>query len=121
MKESLTLAQRLLLSRRDLNWNQEEVADKSNVSRTYISDIERGRISNVGLEVIGALAQALGVSPGYLAGWEENPLAGISEDKEEEETLQLTEEEEVLLAAVRQLDSQKIKLLMGIVKLLQEG
>ena len=67
----LTMAQRILLCRRDLDWKQEELSAKSGISRTYISEVERGQITNVGIEVIEALAKALGVSPSYLIGWEE--------------------------------------------------
>jgi len=65
------LAQRLLLSRRDLGWRQEDLANKSGVSRTYISEIERGRISNVGVEHIFALAAALDVPVTFLLGLSE--------------------------------------------------
>lgn len=71
---STKLATRLLLSRRDLRWNQDELAAKSNISRQYISDLERSRISNPGIEVIQALAQALDIKPEYLAGWTDDPL-----------------------------------------------
>ena len=54
------LATRLWSSRRDLNWNQGDLADRSSISRQYISDLERGRITNPGVEVVQALAAALG-------------------------------------------------------------
>lgn len=62
------LADRLLLSRRDLGWRQEDLAAKSGVSRTYISEIERGRVSNVGVEPVFALAAALDVPVAFLLG-----------------------------------------------------
>lgn len=67
------LAARLLLSRRDLRWNQVQLADRSGVSRQYISDLERERITNPGVEIIEALAQALEVPPEYLTGWIDDP------------------------------------------------
>lgn len=70
------LATRLWSSRRDLHWNQGDVAERSQISRQYISDLERGRITNPGVEVIAALAAALGVSPAYLLGWSDIPLPG---------------------------------------------
>lgn len=68
------LASRLLLSRRDMHWDQAELAAKSGVSRQYISDLERGRITNPGIEMIEALAKALGIQPSHLAGWTDDPL-----------------------------------------------
>ena len=70
-----TLGQRVLIERRRMGWNQDDLAQSSGVSRTYISDVERDKISNVGIEVIFALAQALGVSVGYLLGLSDDPLA----------------------------------------------
>ena len=70
------LATRLWSSRRDLHWNQGDVAERSQISRQYISDLERGRITNPGVEVVEALAAALGVSPSYLLGWSDTPLPG---------------------------------------------
>lgn len=74
MSMASDLAWRLLRSRRDLNWRQEDLAEKSGVSRTYISEIERGKITNVGIEPIIALAGALGVTVTYLLGLSDDPL-----------------------------------------------
>lgn len=69
-----TLGQRILLSRRDLDLNQEDLADRAGVSRPYISNIERGYLTNPTVEHIQAIAEALGVRPEYLLGWSEDPL-----------------------------------------------
>jgi transcriptional regulator with XRE-family HTH domain len=79
MYNAKLLAQRLLLSRRDLSWRQEDLESKSGVSRTYISEIERGRITNVGVEVVFSLAEALGVSVPYLLGITDDVLGEGSE------------------------------------------
>jgi transcriptional regulator with XRE-family HTH domain len=50
------------------------LAEKSGVSRTYISEIERGRITNVGIEAIFSLAGALGVTVSYLLGLTDDAL-----------------------------------------------
>jgi transcriptional regulator with XRE-family HTH domain len=57
-----------------MKWDQSELAERSGVSRGYISEIERGVKQNVGVEVVFALAEALGVSVGYLLGVSESPL-----------------------------------------------
>ena len=74
MDKKLTLAQRVLLSRRDLGISQAELAKAAGVSRTYIKDIEVGRVTNVGLDAIVGIAGALGVSLAYLMGMWEDPL-----------------------------------------------
>lgn len=85
MIDAKTLSRRVFLSRRDLNVNQEWVADHAGISRAYVSKIERGNASNVGTEVIFALARALGVSSAYLLGLTDDPLGAIDEEEDEEE------------------------------------
>jgi transcriptional regulator with XRE-family HTH domain len=71
------LANRLLLSRRDLDITQIDLAQRAgNVSAAYISDLERNKVTNPTVEVLEALARALGVDPAYLAGWTDAPLGG---------------------------------------------
>jgi len=67
---------RLLISRRDMNLGQKELGRRANVSNTYISDLERGRITNPGIEVIASLANALDVSIEYLIGLSDDPTGG---------------------------------------------
>lgn len=62
------LGQRVLLARRDLDINQDELARRVGVSRPFVSDIERGKTTNVGVETVFALAEALGVRAAYLMG-----------------------------------------------------
>lgn len=59
------LARRLRLLRALRGWTQEGLAAESDLHRTYVSSIERGR-RNVGLDNLERLAQALGVSIGDL-------------------------------------------------------
>lgn len=68
-----TMGQRVLTSRRDLHLDQEELAKQSGVSRSRISEIERGKAPNIGIEAVFSLARALGVSPIYLLGLTDNP------------------------------------------------
>jgi len=59
---------------------QAELARRVGVSRPFISDIERGKTTNVGVETVIALAGALGVRPEYLLGFSD-----VVVDEEEEE------------------------------------
>lgn len=69
-----TFGERLLLERRRLQVNQDDLAMKANVNRAYISNLERGHAENPTVSVVEALAQALGVKPEYLLGWTDDPL-----------------------------------------------
>ncbi|MBM0743967.1 helix-turn-helix transcriptional regulator [Phormidium sp. CLA17] len=47
--------------RRELDLSQEELAERAEMNRTYLSDVERGEV-NPSLEIIDKLAGALGIS-----------------------------------------------------------
>ncbi|MEM6433507.1 MAG: helix-turn-helix transcriptional regulator [Cyanobacteria bacterium P01_D01_bin.115] len=47
--------------RREMDWSQEELAERADLHRNYISDIERGD-RNPSLENVHKLAKALGIS-----------------------------------------------------------
>lgn len=88
-----TIAQRLLLTRRDLDMNQEELARLCDVSRAYISSLERGRVTNPTIDVVEALAKALGVSPCWLVGWTD-----VEVEASEEDPGKVTAEDRLILA-----------------------
>ena len=54
------IAARIVQKRRERNWSQRELAERSRVSRRMIGLIEGGE-SNVSLATLGCLAAALGV------------------------------------------------------------
>lgn len=62
------------MERRTLKINQEELARRANISRTYISEIENCIVPNPSVDVIFALAEALRVSVPYLLGLSSDPL-----------------------------------------------
>ncbi len=74
------MGSRLLLCRRDLGLNQDDVADIAGISRSRISDIERGDGAGTAISSIFSLATALGVSVEYLLGLTDDPL-GEGEEK----------------------------------------
>lgn len=65
---------RILIERRRLNLKQEVLARTVGVDRSYISQLERDVDVNVGVKTLTALADALGVSVGYLLGVTDSPL-----------------------------------------------
>lgn len=74
----------VLISRRDLNMTQKELADRIGISQSYITKIERGRAKNMSVELVFDLATALSVSPAWLLGLSQDPL-GVETDLENEQ------------------------------------
>lgn len=71
---SVLRGDRVLIERRRLDMKQETLASMVGVNRSYISQIERDIDVNVGIKTVQALADALGVTVGYLLGASESPL-----------------------------------------------
>ncbi|ABM35860.1 helix-turn-helix domain-containing protein [Polaromonas naphthalenivorans] len=54
-------------SREARNWSQEQLAEHSNLNRSYVGEIERGS-AIASLATVEKLALALGISPSALVG-----------------------------------------------------
>lgn len=74
------LGQRIRKERQNLNLTQEQLAEKINVSSTYIGFIERGERS-LTLGKLTLLANVLGVSVDYLLS-DSVPSSGSSREKQ---------------------------------------
>lgn len=56
--------------RKQNNMTQEELAHKVGLQKSAIAKYENGRVENMKRSVIQDMANALGVTPPYLMGWE---------------------------------------------------
>lgn len=61
----LRLARNIRTLRQEKGWSQEDYADRANIHRTYVSDIERGR-RNPTITVVDKLAVPFGISASRL-------------------------------------------------------
>jgi transcriptional regulator with XRE-family HTH domain len=61
MDLKLKIGQRIKKLRKDIGLSQESLAYKSEVDRTYVTDVENGR-RNVSVEILERLIKALDVS-----------------------------------------------------------
>ena len=66
-----TIGRRIKLRRQDLGLSVDDLAAKLGKNRATVYRYESDEIENFPIQVIGPLSKALGVSPGYLMGWEE--------------------------------------------------
>ena len=108
MQESMANKIRILRQERGLTL--EQVAEVVGVGKSTVRKWETGMIANMRRDKIADLAKALGTTPAYLMGWE---------DQEEQEPSpsepELTEGEQMLLNLFRQIpeDQQRVFLDMG--------
>jgi transcriptional regulator with XRE-family HTH domain len=60
------LGRQVLAKRKEKGWSQEQLGRMANISRNYVSQIERGEAYSISIKVINKLAIALSVSPAEL-------------------------------------------------------
>ena len=70
--------ERLRQRRLDMGLTLEEVGAPLGISRSAVNKYERGVIKNVYTSVVEGFASVLRCSPGYLMGWTDDPLAGVT-------------------------------------------
>ncbi len=84
----MDISNRLHSRRKTLNLTLREAADKSGTTASTWLKWERGEIKTLKVNKIEGIAKALGVSPAWLMGWEEDPrnFANIEPSKEPDDT-----------------------------------
>ena len=91
------MAQRIKELRREKGLTLEQVADIVGVGKSTVRKWETGMIANMKRDKISSLAKALGTTPAYLMGWQED-----EEDKKSSlDELSLTEGEKALIKLLR--------------------
>ena len=70
--------ERLRQRRLDMGLTLEEVGAPLGISRSAVNKYERGVIKNVYTSVVEGFASVLRCSPGYLMGWTDDPLTGVT-------------------------------------------
>lgn len=121
MYEPKALADRLLLERRRSDIDQIELGRRANVSGGYISDIERGKVTNIGIEKLFAIADALGISAWYLAGQTDDPLYGMEGDDEQTPENSVNELTREFLNIFQQLSDDKKRALLDLARMLRSS
>jgi len=67
----MTIGESIKKRRKELGLTLEDLAKRVDSTRATISRYETGYITNIPLDRVEALAEALFTSPAYLMGWEE--------------------------------------------------
>lgn len=72
MNELDIIRQRLKNKRIEKGYSYQALADKTHLSKSTLQRYETGNIGNLPLDKLKVLADALGCSPGYLMGWDDD-------------------------------------------------
>ncbi len=106
------MAQRIKSLRQEKGLTLEQVADIVGVGKSTVRKWETGMIANMRRDKIADLAKALGTTPAYLMGWEE-------EDAKQEVSpteLQLSEGEKVLLDLFNRVPEDQQQLVLQMIR-----
>ena len=74
----MELGEKIKALRLERGMTLEQVGDLVGVGKSTVRKWESGQIANMRRDKIALLAQALGVTPGYLMGWETEMFSGKS-------------------------------------------
>ena len=103
------MAQRIKELRKEKNLTLEQVANIVGVGKSTVRKWETGMIANMKRDKISALAIALGTTPAYLMGWDD-------EEKNSPEELQLTEGEKTILELFRLVPEDKQQMVLDMIR-----
>ena len=118
-----SMAQKIKDLRQQRGMTLEQVANIVGVGKSTVRKWETGMIANMKRDKIAALAQALGTTPAYLMGWEDEKtrfshsmeVHSIARAALAEPTL--TEAEQLLLDLFRQIPEEKQQLFLQMGRL----
>lgn len=77
-----TVGERIKARRDELDWTQDELANKANISKSFLSDLENGK-RNVGADKLLDIARALCLSLDYLMTGKNAKRTATEESAEE--------------------------------------
>ena len=106
------MAQRIKALRQEKGLTLEQVADVVGVGKSTVRKWETGMIANMRRDKIADLAKALGTTPAYLMGWEDENLEKESSPSE----TQLTEGEKVLIDLFRKVPEEHQQIVLQMIR-----
>ena len=106
------MAQRIKDLRQSKGLTLEQVADVVGVGKSTVRKWETGMIANMKRDKIADLAKALGTTPAYLMGWEDDD----SENNISPSEPQLTEGEKVLLDLFNRVPEDQQQLVLQMIR-----
>ena len=105
------LSRKIKQLRQEKGMTLEQVADIVGVGKSTVRKWETGMIANMGRDKIALLAKALGTTPAYLMGWQEE-----TDLKNSPAEPKLTEGEKVMLDLFRQIPEGKQQMVLEMIR-----
>ena len=102
------MAKRIKELRKENGLTLEQVADIVGVGKSTVRKWETGMIANMKRDKIASLASALGTTPAYLMGWEEENTAP--------EEPKLSEGEKMLLELFNKIPKEKQQMVLQMIR-----
>ena len=106
----MKIGERIKQRRKELRMSADKLAEILGKDRSTIYRYEKGDIENLPLDILEPIAQALGTTPAYLMGWEEDKKENTPED------IKLSEGEKVLIDLFRKLPDEAQKMYLEVLR-----
>ena len=97
----MTIGERIREARTAKGLTQEQLAEQVHVTKQAVYKYETGIVTNIPLDKLESIAACLGVAPGYLVGWQDEPIAAYQNLKD-----QLTQADKEDIARLIQLRAE---------------
>ena len=111
----MTIGERIRAARLEKGYTLEQLGAMIGVKKSAINKYEKGYVANIPPDKIEALAIALDCTPGYLAGWTDNPIQYTIPGLEgEEEIIPLTGKRAELMQMIREASDEEIDTLLKL-------
>ena len=105
----MTIGDRIKSRRKHLGISAEELAKRIGKDRSTVFRYEKGDIENLPLDILEPIAKALGTTPQYLMGWDDDKKSHSKEYK-------LSEGEEALVELFRLVPEDQQKLVLQMIR-----
>lgn len=106
----MTIGDKIKTHRKHKGLTQTELGNICGASKQTIFKYENGIITNIPLDKLEAIADALGVTTSYLIGWEQTEKPTVGEDDG------LSERERQLIQLVRRLSDKQVDGLLDLLR-----
>lgn len=106
----MNIGRRIKYRRKGLKMSADKLAKILGKDRSTIYRYEKGDIENLPLDILEPIAQALGTTPAYLMGWEEDKKENTPEE------LKLSEGEKALIDLFRKLPDEAQKMYLEVLR-----